>query len=259
MSGVIMPFVSSEIIAAYGWRSAFTMYGVFTLCVVVPLVLRLVVSRPEDIGLFRDGAPTDTSVAGHVADSVSMRDVARQRNFWAIALTFGLFFCCMSATLTHMVPRLTDMGHSLSSASLIMSLCAGLGVLGKLSFGALLDRLAVRRVLLLILVVQLGGQITMYATDAYWTFAMGAALFGFGVGGAVPTQASVVGRTFGAARFGAVFGLMRPAMFPIQIVGVPLAGWVFDLTGSYDHAFEILFVLYVVAGFSAMTYRAPEG
>ncbi len=140
MSGVIMPFVSSEIIAAYGWRSAFTMYGVFTLCVVVPLVLRLVVSRPEDIGLFRDGAPTDTSVAGHVADTVSMRDVARQRNFWAIALTFGLFFCCMSATLTHMVPRLTDMGHSLSSASLIMSLCAGLGVLGKLSFGALLDR-----------------------------------------------------------------------------------------------------------------------
>ena len=46
----------------------------------------------------------------------------------------------------------------------------------------------------------------------------------------VPAHGAVVGKTFGRDRFGAVLGFMRPAMFPIQILGVPFAGWIFDVT-----------------------------
>ena len=55
-SGVVMPYVSAEIIDAYGWRNGFLAYGFFTFFVVVPVVLRFVVSRPEDVGLRPDGA-----------------------------------------------------------------------------------------------------------------------------------------------------------------------------------------------------------
>ncbi len=157
-----------------------------------------------------------------------------------------------------MVPRLTDMGHELSRASLVMSLCAGLGVLGKLSFGWLGDKLPMRRLMLMIILVQFSGQLIMYLHESLWLFALGAALFGYGVGGVVPMHATIVGKTFGRERFGAVFGLMRPAMFPIQILGVPFAGWVFDLTGSYAIAFQVLLGLYMLAALAVTFYRSPE-
>ena len=69
---------------------------------------------------------------------------------------------------------------------------------------------------------------------------------------------AVVGKTFGRDRFGAVLGLMRPAMFPIQILGVPFAGWIFDVTGSYDVAFQVFLGLYLLAALAVSFYRQPE-
>lgn len=262
LSGVVMPYVSAEIIGSYGWRTGFMVYGFFTFLVVVPLVLRLVISKPEDVGLRPDGAlqlDGDSGAGrGSAKPRLSMRDVSRSRNFWVIVVTFSLIFCCMSTTLTHMVPRLTDMGHALPLASLVMSLCAGLGVAGKLSFGWLGDKLPMRRIMLLVVTVQFTGQLIMFSSTELWWFALGAALFGYGVGGVVPMHGTIVGKTFGSERFGAVLGLMRPAMFPIQILGVPFAGWVFDTTGSYVLAFQIMFVLYAIAAVAVGFYRAPK-
>ena len=44
-----------------------------------------------------------------------------------------------------------------------------------------------------------------------------------------------------------MMGLMRPAMLPIMVSGIPLAGWIYDTTGNYDLAFEIFMILYVLA------------
>ena len=67
----------------------------------------------------------------------------------------------------------------------------------------------------------------------------------------------MVGKTFGRDRFGAVLGLMRPAIFPIQILGVPFAGWIFDVTGSYDTAFKVFLGLYLLAVLAIAFYRQP--
>ncbi|MEQ9003892.1 MAG: MFS transporter, partial [Pseudomonadales bacterium] len=54
-SGVVMPFVTATLIEQYGWREGFMLYGAFTALVVVPLVLRLVISSPEEVGMRPDG------------------------------------------------------------------------------------------------------------------------------------------------------------------------------------------------------------
>ena len=76
---------------------------------------------------------------------------------------------------------------------------------------------------------------------------IGSAIFGFGMGGMVPIHGAMVSSLFGQARFGFIMGLMRPAMMPLQIAGIPFAGWVFDSYGSYDLAFEVFLILYLVA------------
>ena len=239
LSGVVMPNVSAQLIENFDWRIGFMVFGFFTLCVVVPLVLRLVISRPEDVGMRPDGALPKPSESVIAPPRIGMRDVVREYNFWVIVLTFSFLFCSMSATLTHMIPRLVHLGHSLVDAAGVMSLCAGLGVLGKLGFGWIADRQSVRRVVVMVIILQFTGQSLMYASDEFGVFSLGAAIFGLGVGGVVPMHGAIVGATFGRERFGAILGLMRPAMFPIQILGVPFAGWVYDVYQSYDPAFQV--------------------
>ena len=66
------------------------------------------------------------------------------------------------------------------------------------------------------------------------------------MGGIVPIQGAVVGAAFGRDSFGKVLGTMRPPMSVIHLLGVPFAGWVFDISGSYLPAFLTFLGLYVL-------------
>lgn len=260
-SGVVMPFVSATLIETYGWREGFLLYGAFTAFVVVPLVLRLVISTPEDVGLHPDGQlpPASSGAAPAVSLPAPPTPILRDRNYWVLVGVIGLLFCCQSATLTHMVPRVTDTGVTLQIASLVMSLTAGLGIAGKLSFGWLMDRWTARHAIWFTVCCQVLGQLAMLQQQSLALFAAGAALFGFGMGGVVPMQGALVGKIFGRARFGKALGLLRPGMFPLQIIGVPLAGWMYDTTGSYQTAFVTFIVLYLLAALLALGFRDPAG
>jgi predicted MFS family arabinose efflux permease len=258
-SGVVMPFISAALIDNYGWREGFMVYSAFTAMVVVPLVLWLVISRPEDVGLRPDGLAkgldNNTTEADANPAPAPATPILRERNFWILVVVIGLLFCCQSATLTHLVPRITDAGVSLQTASLVMSACAGCGILGKLSFGFLSDYWQPRNAIWATIACQIAGQLLMFNTQSLWVFTVGAALFGYGMGGVVPLQGALVGRLFGRERFGKALGNMRPAMFPLQIVGVPLAGWVFDTTGSYDPAFMLFLGLYLLTAVIALGFK----
>ena len=245
VSGVVMPAISALIIAESGWRNGFITYGLITWLVVVPLVLRFVISRPEDRGLLPDGATKRASLPPP-QQKLKTRDFLANRVFWYLTLTIGLLFCIQSATLIHMVPRLTDQGLSLFTASYIASATAFFGILGKLVYGTLVDRWDVRRALWLGIAFQVAGQILMLIDNNSFAFLFGACLFGFGMGGIVPMQGAVVGAAFGRDSFGKVLGAMRPPRSVIHLLGVPFAGWVFDISGSYLPAFLTFLGLYVL-------------
>lgn len=246
VSGVVMPATTAWLIGEFGWRNGFLTYGVITLVVVVPIVLRFVISKPEDVGLLPDGA-TEATRLPPPKPPLRTREFIRNPNFWFLLTAIALLFCIQSATLIHMVPQLTDRGIDLVSASFIASATAFFGIMGKLIYGALVDRWDVRHALWLGIVFQVVGQLFMLLTEDYSGFLVGACLFGFGMGGIVPMQGAVVGAAFGRESFGRVLGAMRPPMSVIHLLGVPYAGWVFDVTGSYRYAFITFLILYLVA------------
>ena len=245
VSGVLMPATTAWLIGEFGWRNGFVAYGVITLVIVVPLILRLVVSRPEDVGLLPDGA-AEAATLPPPRPALRTAEYIRNSNFWYLLITIGLLFCIQSATLIHMVPQLTDRGIDLISASVIASSTALFGVMGKLIYGALVDRWDVRWALWLAIAFQVAGQLFMLFGNGYSGFLIGASLFGFGMGGIVPMQGAVVGAAFGRENFGRVLGAMRPPMAIIHLLGVPFAGWVYDSTGSYEPAFLTFLGLYAV-------------
>lgn len=246
LSGVLMPPIGTALIARYGFRVTFLIYAAVTLGLVVPAILRWVVPRPEALGRRPYGVMHDPPepVLGPAPDAPSPMGT---RNFWLIAAITGLNFCTLGAVLTHAIPHVTDLGFDAQQAAWILSVMAIAGALGKPSFGAITDRLDKRLAFLLSTSLQLCGLWVFVGSRAYEDLLLGGAIFGLGMGGVVPLHGALIGATFGRKAFGRVMGSMTPVMTPLSMSGVPLAGYLFDRTGSYGLAFHGLMGAYVVA------------
>jgi cyanate permease len=72
-------------------------------------------------------------------------------------------------------------------------------------------------------------------------------LLGFGIGAFVPLHPYLNSRYFDAAISSQVIGAQAPLFLPFGLVGAPLAGYVFDQTGSYDMVFVALAITLGVA------------
>ena len=138
VSGVIMPAVSALIIAEAGWRQGFIIYGLITWLVVVPIVLKMVISRPEEKGLLPDGAAEKTHICLLNKQNSGQKEFLTNKVFWFLTMTIGLLFCIQKVPLIHMVPRLTDQGMSLVTSYVTST--TFFGILGKVVYGMLVDR-----------------------------------------------------------------------------------------------------------------------
>jgi MFS family permease len=249
-SGLVMPTVATWLITVVGWRGGFQVYAVLTVAIVVPLVALFVVNRPEDEGSRPDGHATSNDPLGeNRAPELSWRSAAliRNRNFWAIALPFSLAFSSLSAVLVHMVPHASDVGIPLYRAAIVASVAAGAGAVGKPIFGNVIDRIDPRFAIGASFTGQLLGLLLFMQGNSFEVLLAGAVVFGFSMGGVVPLHGAVTARAFGRLSFGKAMGLLRPVQIPFHMIGVPLAGWIFDTTGSYALAFRIFAAFYMVA------------
>jgi cyanate permease len=234
LSGLIMPTVATVLIHRFGWRVGYRVYATMAVVLVLPLVIWILVDRPEDLGLFPDGtaSPDPTS-----APRFTTKEVVGSRAFWCIAITFGLAIFSVSAMLTHMVPHLTDIGLGPYRAASLLSLAAACGIVGKVVFGRIADTTDPRRAVWLSLGLQVVGAVMILSLRGLVPLTGAVVVFGFGMGGIVPLQSTLTAAAFGPDVFPRASGLMRPVMLPLSASGVPLAGWLFDRFGNYTAAF----------------------
>ncbi len=258
LSGLLMPQVATSLIEAIGWRGGYLVYAVATLLCVVPPVAFLVHNRPEHVGLLPDGAPSVEAAHAKTAPaerSWATRELLRDGAFWGLSLFFGFAFFATSGVLVHLVPHATDLGITQYRAAACLSIAAGVGTVAKFGFGYLVDRVSPRLAIALCVAGQLLGLAAIARADTELGLLGGAAIFGGGMGGLVPIQGALIGRFFGRLSYGKVAGLMRPIQIPFHALGAPLAGRVFDSTGSYDLAFAVFGAAYVLALVTTATFR----
>lgn len=261
LSGLAMPPLATWLILNLGWRGGFLVYALGTLCVIAPLALFFVVERPEDVGQRPDGRPRPREGEPVPPPERTFRsaEILRDPGFWRIVLPFALAFFSNSAVLTHVVQHALSLGIADYRAAFLLSCIAGAGVAGKVAFGRIADGLGPRAAVTLSIGLQLAGVLLLRALEVYPALVATGLVFGFGMGGMVPLQGTLVATTFGRVSFGKAMGLIRPFQVPIHAAGVPFAGWVFVRTGGYGPAFAVFAAAYALALVALLAPRRGRG
>ncbi|MBI4514864.1 MAG: MFS transporter [Deltaproteobacteria bacterium] len=261
MGGVIFVPLTQYLVEHIGWRNAFGALALIIVAVVIPPVAWLMVRRPEDLGLCPDGGErggaTGLDLELEIERSLAAPEAMRQRNFWLITVSFALTVLGLSATLIHQVSFLRDRGIPAGAAAWTLGATAGVGVVGKLGFGYLLDNFDQRHVIVWCFGLQALGLALLMATFNVWTLALFVVVYGFAMGGNATLQATILGDCFGRLYYGAIAGRMQPFIVIGQAIGTPLVGAIRDSGGSYIPAFAMILVLNVVAMACIARLRLP--
>jgi MFS family permease len=252
MGGVIFVPLTQFLIDRYGWRDAFAALGALILVVAVPPVALFMRRSPESMGLRPDGAApprhgVTLDLDHEIERSWTPTQAMSHRNFWLIAAAFALTVMGLSATLLHLISFLRDRGISGAHAAWALGATAGVGVLGKLGFGALLDRFEQRRVIMWCFGLQALGLVFLTATNGWVSLLLFVLIYGFAMGGNATLQATVLGECFGRLHYGTIAGRMSPFIVFGQALAIPLAGGIRDAFGTYVPAFCAIFVANLVA------------
>ena len=261
LGGLLIPLIVI-IVDRYGWRTAMIIFGLGTWVVCLPLSL-LVRDKPENYGCLPDGDEYQTVVASN--DSAAIKKnldinftagaALRNRAFWHVTLAMTFHAIVTSAILTHVMPYLSDIGISRLTASLVGTAIPITSILGRLGFGWLGDRMEMRRAAAIGFALSgLGMFIFAYiAPLGLWLLVPFLLTFGIGFGGSVTIRAVLLSRYFGREKFGSILGFTIGMMTLGNIIGAPLAGFIFDRWHSYQLAWlgcaalSIVSILIIVA------------
>jgi MFS family permease len=268
LSGMVMAHVATWLVQSGGWRETYEIFGWIVLGI-APLVFLTAVGKPEDKGLRAYGAeegasdasapdPTSDFPSGERRTEWTTLEALHEPNLWVISIVAGLTFMGTTGIMTHILAFGTDSGLDSTSAAWLLSMLAGGAVAGKLVFGWLADRLGERPALIVSLVMQILAFAVLTAGSGFWPLIAICTFLGLGVGGAMQLAVALLARAFGPAVFGQMMGLMMPLMIPFQSMGAPLAGFIFDKTGSYVLAFWVFSAALTAAAILLSFLRLPD-
>jgi MFS family permease len=227
LAGTVWPPLLQWAIDAIGWRSAHLVMGAVCLVTMVPLAFALRRRPPIP-------PPRPAPAAGEVATT----PLGLSPNALQAVLGLAGIACCIAMAMpqVHIVAYCVDLGYGAQRGAEMLSLMLATGIVSRLLFGLVMDRIGGLRTLVLgsalqglalLMFLPADGMVALYAVSA---------VFGLFQGGIVPSYAMIVRENFPPAQAGMRVGMALSA----TLVGMALGGWmagaIFDATGSYRAA-----------------------
>lgn len=237
---LVVPLLASLLIIGYGWRMSYVILGAATV------VLFLAVSQfmrrdPRQMGLLPDGDTRKEEAAVPAAEAgLPLGEVVRTRQFWTVCLAQFTFMFSLLTIVVHIVPHATDLGISGPAAAGVLSAMGGVSMAGRFTMGAASDKIGTRRSIRICFIILIASFLWLQLARELWMFYLFALVYGFAHGGLFTLVSPLIARLFGTRAHGAIFGIVYFAGNLGGASGPLLAGYVFDVTGSYQIAFWVI-------------------
>jgi MFS family permease len=270
----ILPPVAVLAMAQWGWRPLWIAFGAFTLVsVTIPAAIWMR-RRPEDIGLRPDGDPpyqaatvsTDPQeeprhLTAHREEPLepvwSRRETLRTQAFWVIIGSYAIAGLSMQGINISLIPLVEDQGFGAGAAALALSIRALLHVVLSPLAGVAADRWDPKAVRSGSFVIQ--GLAAIFFMIGGSLPVLYFAIFLNALGGTIASVTSEViwAQLYGRLTLGVVRSLGAPLLTVVSATGPVFMNLIFDLTGSYQLAFGIFVVLFMVSAVAILFLRTP--
>lgn len=250
---IFLPVVAA-VTTHHGWRWASLIVAAASLAV-VPLVALFMRNYPADLGLAPYGSAEPVAAApaptgGFTAAFDGLRLGARTQVFWLLAGSFAICGMTTNGLIgTHFIPAANDHGMPTTVAAGLLATIGVLDVGGTVFSGWLTDRVDPRLLLLVyyagrgLSLMLLPSLLSPHAEPSTWVFII---FYGLDWVATVPPTIVLCREHFGD-RSPVVFGWVFASHQVGAAIAAAGAGWLRDLNGSYDMAFQLAAGLCLVA------------
>lgn len=269
-----MPLFAASLLVWLGWRYTWSVFGILTLALVVGPAFIFMRRRPEDMGLYPDGAP-NPYYTGSVPDKAenhsaaqphtlatdvvwSRREALRTRTFWLIVITFGIANVGVAGLNLHVFAYVTDIGHSAIVAATVMSVIAFTQLASPLFWGLLAEQVDIRKATMMKFLIQAVGLLLAIITRDLVPIYLGFFLYGVGLGGSFVLPEIIWASYFGRLSLGTVRGLGLLISHIFAAAGPPFFGFLFDATKSYFVSFALFTIALIISAFLILFVRPPQ-
>lgn len=248
-SAFYVPLVSAAI-AAFGFARGLSLLAI--IAIVLGIVgLIFVRNTPQECGMYPDNVSKEVYEREYFqGDSEgtggwTVGKLLRTKEMWLCALIIGINQLVTTGVMSQLVVRNVGIGFTQEGAVGLMTVCAIVGVVGSYIFGAIDQKLGVKKAILIFLAwycVALAVNCTDTMTGVYISVAM----IGVAVGAAANFIVSLPASVFGRQGFTMVNSVFFPLMQIVLTTNYAVNAAALKVTGSLRGAYLVYIGLLVV-------------
>ena len=235
----VSPFAAT-LVTTHGWRTSQLILAAAVVVLLIPAAL--CVRRPSHMP-----AATAAGGVGGPELKAATRRALRSRAFIVLSLTF--FACCAThaGPIFHTISYAIGCGLPPMTAVTIYSVEGFAGLVGRVVFGVLGDRVGVKRMIVVGLVTQALAAGSYILASGLGDFYVVAFVFGMAYGGVMPLYSALARDYFAPQIMGSVLGAMTLLSGLGMALGPALGGWVYD----HFHAYTWMYLGSLAVGLGA--------
>jgi MFS family permease len=251
------------IILHQGWRQAYFMMSILA-GLMVPIILIFQRHRPADVGLVPDGKSGSADVPLGKFSRPQVRIVdphwasrdwdvkmsIETFRFWALFISFTLFAFAVQIVLIHQIAYLETLQFDSMRAASVLGIVGLVSALAKFGWGTLSDFLGREKTFTLGMTFLVLGLLSLMLIPFYnpeFLTLLYVIFFGMGYGAGNPVGFSMAADIFQGKHLGAVLGILGLGIGLGCSVGPWMAGWLYDMSRSYQLAFGLAAVATVLS------------
>lgn len=255
---MIFPPLVTHWIDLFSWRTTFVILGLTVGMVGIPLGLMLKLPGKDKTPSLPGNPAKPSAAQPDTGPSWTMKESIRSFPLWQICLVYFLFSICLQAMMVHLVPHAIDLKIDPLAAAVLITIIGGSNTVGRIIGGGFSDSLGSKRSLILSMTMPAIALVALvFATGQVWLYVI-AGVYGLGYGGISSAVPKLISEYYGVRSLGALLGVIQLAFAAGGAVGGPLAGYIYDRTGSYTSAFISLACLVAVAFVLCLSLHPPN-
>jgi MFS family permease len=231
--------LAAWLVTHLGWRAAYGALGTGCGLLTAGAALSVRLPRPQErAALHRPIAARAGATGGMDAGSTLGQSLRNPRQ-WALNFSWLLLGGLAIMISVHAVPFARDQGVSLAGASLALT-AYGIGsVVGRLTAGMVSDRVGTRVTIGAAYVLEMLALVTLLWIPSREALLGSLVAFGAGFAASDTMVAKIIPEVFGVRAIAAIMGILTLGWRLGAAIGPALAGFLYDITGSYQIPFGV--------------------